>query len=139
MCAERGCEDWQSGCPRATRFTCGSKPADYTRIDIRSRARGFRSSLLYPPSRQRFQTSTVIDEHISIAEAARILKPLLVKQSDLEAVVADARARGTPSWSEEEKKMIAIIAKAWALLAPLGVEPADIRRLVNNAVRNAWK
>jgi hypothetical protein len=25
------------------------------------------------------------------------------------------------------------------LLAPLGVETADLRRLVNDAVRNAWK
>ena len=91
------------------------------------------------PSRQRFQTSPFVDENISIAEAGRILKPLFVKQSDLEAVVVEARARGTPSWSEEEKKMIAIIAKAWVLLAPMGVETSDIRRLVNNAVRNAWK
>jgi hypothetical protein len=91
------------------------------------------------PSRERFQASPVIDDNISIAEAARILKPLFVKQSDLEAVVVEARARGTPSWSEEEKRMIAIIAKAWVLLAPMGVETSDIRRLVNNAVRNAWK
>jgi hypothetical protein len=35
--------------------------------------------------------------------------------------------------------MIAMIAKAWMLLAPLGVETADLRRLVNDAVRNAWK
>jgi hypothetical protein len=72
-------------------------------------------------------------------EASRILKPLLIKRSDLEALVAEADARGTASWSEEEKKMIAIIAKAWVLLAPLGVETADIHRMVNNAVRNAWK
>ena len=35
--------------------------------------------------------------------------------------------------------MIAMIAKAWVLLAPMGVETADLRRLVNDAVRNAWK
>ena len=91
------------------------------------------------PNHQRFQTSLIIDENISIAEAARILKPLFVKQSDLEAVVVDARARGTASWSVEERKMIAIVAKAWVLLAPLGVETADLRRLVNDAVRSAWK
>ena len=54
-------------------------------------------------------------------------------------MVAEALTKGTPSWSEEDKKMLAIIARAWVLLAPLGVETADIRRLVNNAVRNAWK
>jgi len=35
--------------------------------------------------------------------------------------------------------MIAIVAKAWVVLAPLGVETADLRQLVNTAVRNAWK
>jgi hypothetical protein len=74
-----------------------------------------------------------------ILEAARILKPLLIKRSDIETMVAEASARGTPSWSEEDKKMIAIIGKAWVLLAPMGVETSDICRLVNNAVRNAWK
>ena len=80
-----------------------------------------------------------MDENLSISEAARILEPLLVTRLDLEALVAEARARGTAMWSEEEKKMTAIIARAWALLAPLGVETGDIRRLVDKAVRNAWK
>jgi hypothetical protein len=74
-----------------------------------------------------------------ILEAARILKPLLITKWDLAALVVEASARGTPSWSEEDKKMIAMVAKAWVLLAPLGVETADLRRLVNDAVRNAWK
>lgn len=75
----------------------------------------------------------------TIIEAARILKPLLITKWDLAALVVEASARGPASWSEEDKKMIAIIAKAWVLLAPLGVETADLRRLVNDAVRNAWK
>ena len=78
-------------------------------------------------------------EQDKILEAARILKPLLITKWDLAALVVDASARGTALWSEEDKKMIAIIAKAWVLLAPLGVETADLRRLVNDAVRNAWK
>ena len=75
----------------------------------------------------------------SFLEAARILRPLHITKWDLAALVVEASARGTPSWSEEDKKMIAMIAKAWALLAPMGVETADLRRLVNDAVRNAWK
>jgi len=86
-----------------------------------------------------FSGAPAIDENLSILEATRILEPLLVKRLDLEAMVAETRARGTALWSEEEKKMTAIIAKAWVLLAPLGVETADIRRLVEKAVRNAWK
>jgi len=75
----------------------------------------------------------------TILEAARILKPLLITKWDLAALVVEASARATSSWSEEDKKMLGIIAKAWVLLAPLGVETADLRQLVNNAVRNAWK
>ena len=80
-----------------------------------------------------------IDEDVLIQEAVRILKPLRIRRSHLEELVSEARARATASWSVEEKKMIAIVARAWVLLAPLGVETADIRRLVDNAVRNAWK
>jgi len=80
-----------------------------------------------------------IDEAILIPEAARILEPLRIRPSDLEELVSAAQARAAASWSEEERKMIAIVAKAWVLLAPLGVETADLRRLVDDAVRNAWK
>jgi len=33
--------------------------------------------------------------------------------------------------------MIATVAKAWIVLAPLGVETSDLRSLIDNAVRNA--
>jgi hypothetical protein len=80
-----------------------------------------------------------IDENLLILKAARILKPLRIERSHLEELVSEGRARGTASWSVEEKKMITIVAKAWVLLAPMGVETSDIRRLVDSAVRNAWK
>ena len=80
-----------------------------------------------------------IDEKGLIEEAAKVLKPLLVKRSDLEELVAEARANGAASWSTDEKKMASIVAKAWVILARLGVETTDIRRLVHKAVRNAWK
>ena len=80
-----------------------------------------------------------IDENRLIPEAARILKPLRITATQLEELVSERRARGTASWSVEEKRMIAIVAKAWVQLAPLGVETPDIRRLVDKAVRNAWK
>jgi hypothetical protein len=80
-----------------------------------------------------------IDENLLILEAARVLKLLRITTTQLEELVSEARARGTASWSVEERKMIAIVAKAWVLLAPMGVETSDIRRLVDDAVRNAWK
>ena len=80
-----------------------------------------------------------IDEKRLIDEAAKVLKPLLIKRSDLEELVAEAGAKGAASWATDEKKMTSIVAKAWVLLAPLGIETTDIRRLVDKAVRNAWK
>lgn len=80
-----------------------------------------------------------IDEKELIEEAAKVLKPLLIKRSDLEELIAEARAKGTASWSTDQKRMTAIVAKAWVLLAPLGVETTDIRRLIEKTVRNAWK
>lgn len=80
-----------------------------------------------------------IDETRLIEEAAKVLKPLLIKRSDLEKLVAEAQAKGASSWSADDKKMTSIVAKAWVLLAPLGIETTDIRRLVDKAVRNAWK
>ena len=35
--------------------------------------------------------------------------------------------------------MIATVAKAWALLAPLGIETSDLRSLIDNAVRNGFR
>jgi hypothetical protein len=79
------------------------------------------------------------DEARLIMEAARILGPLRVGTEDLEKLVAETRVNGPVSPSTEERKLLAIIAKAWVLLAPLGVETDDLRQLVDNAVRNAWK
>jgi hypothetical protein len=80
-----------------------------------------------------------LDEKALVLEAAKILKPLRINREDLEKLVSETRAKGPSHWSHQEKKMISIVARAWALLAPLGIEPADIRRLADDAVRNAWK
>ena len=81
-----------------------------------------------------------VDESRIIADAARILKPLHIKTSDLEELVSKTRAKGSEvHWTSEEKRMIPIVARAWVLLAPLGIETPDIHRLVQKAVRNAWK
>jgi hypothetical protein len=91
-----------------------------------------------PSKRPEPAERSAIDEDLLISKAARILKPLRIGKSHLEELVAEARARGT-AWSAEDEKTLGIVVKAWMLLAPLGVEAADIRRLVDNAVRTAWK
>jgi len=80
-----------------------------------------------------------LDVKAVISEAAKILKPLRINREDLEKLVSEIHPRGASHWSIQEMKMISIVAKAWALLAPLGVEPDDIRRLTDTAVRDSWK
>lgn len=61
-----------------------------------------------------------VNEERLIQEAARILKPLHIKRSDLEELVSETRTKGTAAWSPDEKRMTAIVARAWVLLAPIG-------------------
>ena len=79
------------------------------------------------------------DEAELIAEAARILKSLRISPDALQELVSKTYVNGPISPSVEEKKMLSLIAKAWILLAPFGVGTDDLRHLVDNAVRNAWK
>jgi hypothetical protein len=80
-----------------------------------------------------------VTEARRISEAATILKPFLVGREDIQSLVKTARKRGPATWLESEETMISAVSKAWALLAPLGVETSDLRSLVGGAVRNAWK
>lgn len=80
-----------------------------------------------------------VTEGRRILEAATALKPFLVSREDLHSLVELARNRGPATWREEDEAMISAVSKAWALLAPLGVETSDLRGLIDGAVRNAWK
>jgi hypothetical protein len=74
-----------------------------------------------------------------ITQAAQILEPLHIKRKDIEELISYAQAERSDSWSQEEKKMLSMVAKAWVLLAPMGIETPDLHRLIQSAVRNAWK
>lgn len=74
----------------------------------------------------------------SIGQAAKLLEPFHVTTQDVIELVNKSQAAGPPSWTADETKMIAIVAKAWALLAPLGIETSDLRSLIDNAVRNGF-
>ena len=85
-------------------------------------------------------------EDVLISAAASILKPIRVDRPAVETLVAEALARGTSSWSRglvawspEEKKMRIIIENAWMKLAPFGVGMTDLRQLVDQTLRDAWK
>jgi hypothetical protein len=80
-----------------------------------------------------------INERRRVLEATRILKPFRIAREDVESLVREAESRGPTSWRVEEKQMIARVSRAWQLLAPFGVETSDIRRLVDSAIRHAWR
>ena len=80
-----------------------------------------------------------VTEARRISEAASVLKPFLIGREEIEALVKMARKRGPLTWLESEETMISAVSRAWAHLAPLGIETSDLRSLVDGAVRNAWK
>lgn len=75
----------------------------------------------------------------NIREAAKLLGPFHVTAQDVIELVKKVQSAGPSSWTAEETKMIATVAKAWTLLAPLGVETSDLRSVIDNAVRNGFR
>jgi hypothetical protein len=47
-------------------------------------------------------------------------------------------AEGTRNFRESDSKTLVKIANAWLLLAPLGVEPMELKTLMDECLRNAW-
>jgi hypothetical protein len=74
---------------------------------------------------------------LALERAARILAPLLVSSSQLEEIVQQAAGR-KPLWREDDRKVVAMVAKAWAELAFLGVDPSDFHSAIERACKNAW-
>jgi hypothetical protein len=98
------------------------------------------------PGEQPASAKQSVDGILLISDAASILRPLRVERPVVENLVVDALSRGTSAWSRgvvawsvEEKEMRIIVEDAWMKLAPFGVGMTDIRRLVDQTLRDAWK
>jgi hypothetical protein len=74
-----------------------------------------------------------------IAEAAHILKKLHVSRDTIAALVANADPQYARLWSDGYDGMMDRIAKAWKILGPLGVDPREIRRAIEESVRHAFQ
>jgi hypothetical protein len=48
-------------------------------------------------------------------------------------------AEGTRQFRDCDARMVSAIAEAWCILAPMGVEPMEIKALMEKCLRNAWK
>lgn len=69
-----------------------------------------------------------------IVRAAQMLEPYFIKPEELEKVC------GTHSlFSEVEQPLTERIAKAWAELAPYGVSPDNLKVLISEKLKNAWR
>jgi hypothetical protein len=74
-----------------------------------------------------------------LAKAANVLKPYGVSEADLRSLVEKHAAGRLNPLAGVETPVIKRIAEAWSLLAPLGVEPNEIKGLVDESILNAWK
>jgi len=81
--------------------------------------------------------NTVLDRRV--AAAAVRMKSLGVSEDAIHRLCVRRIREGKRTFSPAEKRLLDRIAKAWMEVAILGVTPDDLKTLVNDAVRNAWK
>lgn len=74
---------------------------------------------------------------LAVQRAARALAPLMVSSSDIQQLIDEVATR-TPAWREDERKVIAMVAKAWEALAPFGVQPEDFLNIFQRVTHDAW-
>jgi hypothetical protein len=72
-------------------------------------------------------------------KAARALGGYGVSPVHLWQLCEEHLAEGDRHFRESDVKAIAQIAKAWAILAPMGVDPMEIKALMDYCLRNAWR
>jgi hypothetical protein len=72
-------------------------------------------------------------------KAASFLGSHGVSPLHLRKLCEEHAAEGTRSFRESDSKTLVKIANAWLLLAPLGVEPMEIKTLMDEGLRNAWR
>lgn len=74
-----------------------------------------------------------------LKRAATLLQPYGVAERDLRVLLQEHVADTDCAFQETDKAVIKRIAEAWKLLAPFGIEAGEIKALVDNSIRNAWK
>lgn len=72
-------------------------------------------------------------------KAASFLGSYGVSPLHLRRLCEEHTAEGTRDFRESDSKTLVKIANVWLLLAPLGVEPMEIKILMDECLRNAWR
>jgi hypothetical protein len=71
--------------------------------------------------------------------AARVLQVYGVTPELLRALCDEHAKDGTRKFRDCDGKTINQVADAWRWLAPFGIEPEEIKNLMDRCLRNAWK
>lgn len=72
-------------------------------------------------------------------KAAQALNGYGVTTHHLRRLCWERATDGTRKFQESDRTAIRQIARAWELLAPLGVEPNELKALMDYCLRNAWR
>lgn len=72
-------------------------------------------------------------------KAAGFLGAYGVSPLHLRRLCEEHAAEGTRQFRESDAKAIVQIAQVWCILAPMGVDPMEIKALMDRCLRNAWK
>ena len=71
--------------------------------------------------------------------AARFLGRYGVSAGHLRKLCEDHAANGTRTFRDSDTAVIKQIARAWEILAPMGIEPGELKALMDDCLRNAWR
>ena len=73
------------------------------------------------------------------AKVARLLRAYHVPAAEIQGMCNAHVQDGTRQFRACNQTVIRQVAAAWQLLAPFGVGPAEIKELMDNSLRSAWK
>jgi hypothetical protein len=75
---------------------------------------------------------------VRIEKAAGLLARFRVTRQQVEELAMQGRPDNAALWQAADLEMFSKVSQVWELLAPLGVEGCDIRRLINDSTRSAF-
>jgi len=77
--------------------------------------------------------------HALCAKAAAVLRTYRVTTRDVQALCERHIEDGSRQFCDADRPAVRLIAQVWELLAPFGVEPHELKSLMDSRLRNAWR
>lgn len=100
-------------------------------------ARGFKTRCSFDPRTE--ETESLVKRDEDVVGAHRILTRYKITKREVRALIGAASSATTRLWGPGDDRLIEDIAFAWRRMAIYGVEPSDIRRLIDRKSRELWK